>query len=216
MHDEYESIAPLYDPVTALALWAVRRRIAALLAGFGAARVLDLCCGTGRQFLTLPPCVARAVGVDASAAMLAVARRACPPWVRLLRADAAHLPLAEASFDAVLISFALHEKPHETRLAMLAEALRVAGSRGRVLITDYALPQSVSARMAGAVAHGVERLAGGEHYRLYRDYMVRGGTTGVLLTAGHMARRLAWPGWGAIGVYEVRAGACPQLRAQRL
>lgn len=60
--------------------------------------------------------------------------------VTLRRADAAALPMADASLDQVLMFFLLHEQPEAVRRASLAEAMRVLRPGGRLVIVDYHRP----------------------------------------------------------------------------
>src|SRR5205823_1525748 len=79
---------------------------------------------------------AEIVGLDFSSAMLAVARR---KGVRhLIAADAAQLPLAEQSFDAVTIAFGLRNV--RDWAAALREMRRVLTSAGHLLVLDFSLP----------------------------------------------------------------------------
>jgi ubiquinone/menaquinone biosynthesis C-methylase UbiE len=108
-----------------------RRRIGDLLdLGTGTGRMLQLCAGN----------VERAVGIDMSREMLAVARanlegqdyRNCV----LRRAPAERLPFANASFDVVLSHMVLHFLT-DPELA-IAEAARVLRPRGRLILADFA------------------------------------------------------------------------------
>jgi SAM-dependent methyltransferase len=63
--------------------------------------VLDVCCGTGLLAGELVARGYRVVGVDASEAMLARARRRLPPEVRLVRSTLPALPV-EGIFDAAV------------------------------------------------------------------------------------------------------------------
>jgi len=102
--------------------------------------LLDIGTGTGRVIEILGPRVAHAVGIDQSREMLAVAR------VNLERAgltnsivrlgDMYQLPLADASFDAVVIHQVLHyaDRPAEA----IAEAARVLRPSGILVVIDFA------------------------------------------------------------------------------
>jgi len=57
--------------------------------------------------------------------------------VRLHHQDASQLHFTDASFDAVVLFFLLHEQPEAVRRATLAEALRVTRPGGSILIVDY-------------------------------------------------------------------------------
>ncbi|MGQ9927404.1 MAG: class I SAM-dependent methyltransferase [Chloroflexaceae bacterium] len=106
MSDIYAGYAPIYDAIGqgAFAEALARRLLAALPAP--PERVLDLACGTGAATLVFAAHGAATVGVDRSAAMLAIARaRACDLPITWLAADIRRLPvgqlLAPASFDLI-------------------------------------------------------------------------------------------------------------------
>jgi SAM-dependent methyltransferase len=210
--DPYARIAEWYDLLLNPALDGVRRTVAHVCRAEGLLRVLDACCGTGRQCAVLRGAGVACVGADLSLAMLGAARAAtrvarpceraassgdgprggggCPPVesshasprsLPLLRADARALPFADGSFDAVVLSLALHEMPEAAGNAALAEALRVAP---RVLLADYRLAERNLDLPAALFVHLPERLAGAEHYRNFRGFMARGGVEGLAHRAG--------------------------------
>ncbi len=100
----------------------------------GAHRVLDVGCGTGLLTDRIRRRVrgSRVVGCDFSAGMLrrASRRRPGPAWVR---GNAQQLPFADASFDAVVCTQALHWVPDQ--VAALAEFRRVLEPGGRLLVS---------------------------------------------------------------------------------
>jgi len=104
------------------------------------ARLLDIGTGTGRVLELLAPRVRQALGVDASKAMLALARsRLSGPdfahcAVRL--ADMYRLPLADRSFDIVVLQMVLHHA--EDPDGAVLEAARVLTPGGRLLVIDLA------------------------------------------------------------------------------
>ena len=103
-----------WDEMRALDLpaQAVEAALLALVPESGTGRLLDIGTGTGRVLELLAPRVSQGIGVDASKAMLALARS------RLARSGLAHcsvrladmyrLPLAEASFDLAVMQMVLH------------------------------------------------------------------------------------------------------------
>ena len=116
---------------------------AALTEIFAAARpqdLLDIGTGTGRMIEILGPRVTHALGIDQSREMLSVAR------VNLERAglgnsivrlgDMYQLPLADGSFDAVVIHQVLHYADRPA--AAIAEAARVLRPGGMLLVVDFA------------------------------------------------------------------------------
>jgi ubiquinone/menaquinone biosynthesis C-methylase UbiE len=118
----------------------VEAALLTLLPADGIRDLLDIGTGTGRMLEIFSPQVERAVGVDLSREMLAVARvnleRASLRNCSIRQADMYQLPLASASFDAVVIHQVLHyaERP----AAVIAEAGRVLRPEGRLVIVDFA------------------------------------------------------------------------------
>src|ERR1700746_3612899 len=116
---------------------------AALVEIIGAADprdLLDIGTGTGRMLEILAPRVERALGIDQSREMLAVAR------VNLERAglengsvrlgDMYQLDLPDASFDAVVVHQVLHYADRPA--AGIAEAARVLRPRRLLVLVDFA------------------------------------------------------------------------------
>ncbi|MDR3534115.1 MAG: metalloregulator ArsR/SmtB family transcription factor [Rhodopila sp.] len=116
-------------------------------------RLLDIGTGTGRVLELLAPRVRQALGVDASKAMLALARaRLSGPGfahcaVRL--ADMYRLPLADQSFDTVVLQMVLHHA--EDPAGVVMEAARVLHPGGRLLLIDLAEHERTD--MTGKLAH---------------------------------------------------------------
>ena len=132
--------------------------------------VLDVGCGPG--FLTALAARAaapggHALGVDVSEPMVAQAQRMrASATCRFQHGKAEALDLADASFDVVLSSLAVHHIPAEARATAFAEMFRVLRPGGRVLVADFLPPQGRLARfLVGAVAgetmrdNPVERIA---------------------------------------------------------
>ena len=102
--------------------------------------LLDLGTGTGRLLELFQPLYARAVGIDASADMLAVARanldRAGIANAQVRLGDIHNLPFQRDSFDVVTVHQVLHYLDDPERA--LAEAARVLRPGGRLLVVDFA------------------------------------------------------------------------------
>jgi demethylmenaquinone methyltransferase/2-methoxy-6-polyprenyl-1,4-benzoquinol methylase len=100
-------------------------------------RVLDVGAGTGVSTEELARSGAFAVGADLSTGMLRAGRRTRPD-VPLLAGDALALPFADATFDAVTISFALRNVV-DTEGA-LRELARVTRPGGRLVVCEFSHP----------------------------------------------------------------------------
>jgi ubiquinone/menaquinone biosynthesis C-methylase UbiE len=127
VYDGFYRIVPM-DPHQ-----EIQRRLPA-----GRRRVLDLCTGTAlvpAVLATQPDLFV--VGLDRSPEMLAMGRAKLAQAGRtnapLIRADAGQLPFREGTFDAVTVSFGLHELPTVVRERAVHEAARVL-KRGGVLV----------------------------------------------------------------------------------
>jgi ubiquinone/menaquinone biosynthesis C-methylase UbiE len=105
-------------------------------------RFLDVACGAGALVVEVAPGVERAVGVDLSEGMLALARarlagaEAELPNVELVQAPSDALPFDDASFTALACTTALHHFPDPQR--SIDEMARVLAPGGRLVLGDAA------------------------------------------------------------------------------
>jgi ubiquinone/menaquinone biosynthesis C-methylase UbiE len=127
--------APIYNATHA---WTLPKRRAARLALDlrPGDRVLDLACGTGLNFPHLRQLVGergQVMGVDLTPAMLDIARKmiAEKGWsnVEVREADAANLPFPDASFDKVIVTFALSIIPEYVRAIEEVRRVLIPGGR---------------------------------------------------------------------------------------
>ena len=131
-----------WDEMRALDLPAamVEQALSDLLPAGEIGRLLDIGTGTGRLLEVLAPRVTSGLGVDASRAMLALARaRLARPGLThcaVRQADMYRLPLADAGFDLVVLHMVLHYA--EDPAGVLAEAARVLRPGGRLVVVDLA------------------------------------------------------------------------------
>ncbi|MBV9862590.1 MAG: metalloregulator ArsR/SmtB family transcription factor [Alphaproteobacteria bacterium] len=118
----------------------VEAALVELIAAARPADLLDIGTGTGRMVEILGPHVGRALGIDQSREMLAIARVNLEAGglengsVRL--GDMYQLALPDASFDAVIIHQVLHYADRPA--AAIAEAARVLRPGGLLLLVDFA------------------------------------------------------------------------------
>jgi SAM-dependent methyltransferase len=148
MRDYYEQRAPEYDDWwEGTGLFAARERpgwhdeVAALvetLRRLPPARTLDLACGTGFLTRHLP---GEVTGLDASAAMLAIARGRIP-GARVVQGDALDPPFADGAFERVASGHFYGHLERPERARFLAAARRLAPE---LLLVDSARREDVPA-----------------------------------------------------------------------
>lgn len=116
---------------------AWRRATLAALAARPGETVLDLAAGTGTSSEPLADAGVHVVPCDLSFGMLSVGKRRRPD-LGFVAGNATQLPFADASFDAVTISFGLRNVV-DTEGA-LAEMLRVTRPGGRLVVCEFSTP----------------------------------------------------------------------------
>lgn len=116
---------------------AWRRATLAALAARPGETVLDLAAGTGTSSEPLADAGVHVVPCDLSFGMLSVGKRRRPD-LGFVAGNATQLPFADASFDAVTISFGLRNVV-DTEGA-LAEMLRVTRPGGRLIVCEFSTP----------------------------------------------------------------------------
>lgn len=137
----FDHVAPRYDLLNSLlslgqdAAW--RRAAVAAVAPRPGERVLDLAAGTGTSSRPFADAGATVVPADLSLGMLAVGKQRQPD-LAFVAADALRLPFADASFDAVTISFGLRNV--QDTEAALAELHRVTKPGGRLVVCEFSTP----------------------------------------------------------------------------
>ena len=149
--------AGLYDWLSpAMMFWQegrIGREAQRLLALRGDERVLDIGCATGwltqriAKALTAPE--ACAVGLDAAAKMIAVARRKAA-GLEHLRFDvgvAERLGYGDGTFDCAISTFFFHHVDAELKRKSLAEIHRVVKPGGRVVVVDVDVPSNLLGRI---------------------------------------------------------------------
>lgn len=166
----YDRIARLYrliEPLFLITPLARRKAVSALDLKLEDT-VLEVGAGTGRNLPYLVDAVGpegKVIAVDASAGMLAEARRlvAHHAWsnVELIEADAARLDL-DQEVDVVLFSLSYSVLPEPE--AALKRAWERMGPGARLVVMDAGLPDNLLGRALGPLAHLLVKLAPGDPY----------------------------------------------------
>lgn len=146
----------------------------------GGGRLLDIGTGTGRVLELLAPRIRRGLGVDASRAMLALARARLAHeslvhcGVRL--ADMYRLPLPDHGFDTVILQMVLHYA--EDPAGAVVEAARVLAPGGLLILIDLAAHARMD--LAGKLAHRWPGFSDDAIARLLRGAGLEPGTPVVI------------------------------------
>jgi demethylmenaquinone methyltransferase/2-methoxy-6-polyprenyl-1,4-benzoquinol methylase len=147
----FDAISSRYDLLNRVLSFGFDRRwrdrAVSALAFTGRETLLDLCTGTGDVAIAAvvsrrPP--ARVIGLDFAGRMLALARQKVGGGptrrrVHLAQADAACLPMPDASVDAVTVAFGIRNVQQLPRA--FAEMHRVLKPGGRLAILEFGTPR---------------------------------------------------------------------------
>jgi len=177
-------------------------------------RVLDLAAGTATSSAALARTGADVVGCDFSLGMLQVGRRAGHDRVELVAGDALGLPFADASFDAVTISFGLRNTA-DIGVA-LAELLRVTRPGGRLVVCEFNHPTWAPWRslyvnyLMRALPAVATRVSSDPSAYVYLAESIRAWPTQPAL-----AVRLQQAGWTGVGWRNLTGGIVALHRGSR-
>lgn len=145
VHAAFSSIAERYVTANHILsfgsdiLW--RQRALQKVAEWKPRRLLDIATGTGDLALTIAAALpeTEVTGTDFCRPMLDVAVRR--GLKKVLEADALHLPLPDASFEAATVAFGLRNMADYE--AALREFRRILRPGGHLMVLDFSLPQGL-------------------------------------------------------------------------
>jgi demethylmenaquinone methyltransferase/2-methoxy-6-polyprenyl-1,4-benzoquinol methylase len=107
-------------------------------------RILDVCVGTAASSIRVAAHYKQyqILGIDISDAMLSVARRKVAQKkltnLELTNMSADSMQFADNTFDAIMVSFALHEFENELRERIFKEISRILKPGGKFCVIDFA------------------------------------------------------------------------------
>jgi len=145
-------------------------------------RVLDVCCGTGAQVLEYGRLGIRATGIDIDPSMLQTASknrtRDDLTATAFILGNAASLPFPDNHFDYASVAFGLHDKERTVRNDVVSEMRRVVSRDGFLVLADFQVP--LPRNVWALFVRIIEFIAGGSHYRGFRDYVKSAGLEEIL------------------------------------
>jgi demethylmenaquinone methyltransferase/2-methoxy-6-polyprenyl-1,4-benzoquinol methylase len=176
-------------------------------------RVLDLAAGTGTSSEPFVRAGADVVPADFSLGMLRVGK-ARRPDLGFTAGDATRLPFADASFDAVTISFGLRNVV-DTEQA-LREMLRVTRPGGRLLVCEFSRPVWAPFRavylnyLMRALPAAARKVSSDPESYVYLAESIR-----AWPDQRELARTIADAGWERVGWRDLTGGVVALHRARR-
>ena len=171
--------AKIYDPIFYLPLKSIRIAVMNELLKYKEKVILDLCCGTGNQLNLLSKHGFRNLYcLDISDSMLEIVKRSNSS-IKIYNENAIKTSFNNASFDVVIISFAIHEKDRNTQQALIDEAYRIIKKDGFMLVVDYVFDNKTT-KFGIIVMNIIERIAGGEHYINFKSYIQNDGLLSLI------------------------------------
>lgn len=213
----FDAVARRYDITNdVLSLWqdrawrtATRRAVAAAPGD----RVLDLAAGTGTSSERYADAGVDVVPCDFSTGMVAVGKRRRPD-LSFVAGDATALPFADATFDAVTISFGLRNVAQTGEA--LGEMLRVTKPGGRLVVCEFSRPTFAPLRVGyhQYLRHVLPRVA-----RLVSSnteaYSYLAESIADWPDQVALARLVAAAGWGSVAYRNLSGGIVALHRATR-
>ncbi len=156
VHRMFDRIARRYDLLNRLLsfgqdiVW--RKKLAKILENHNCAEILDLASGTADVLLSANQhnrYMKLGVGIDMSEEMLSLGHHKISSLdlsekLKLIRADATELPIADNSFDAVTIAFGIRNVLSVD--SALSEMNRAVKSGGKVCVLEFSLPSNMLIR----------------------------------------------------------------------
>jgi 2-polyprenyl-3-methyl-5-hydroxy-6-metoxy-1,4-benzoquinol methylase len=162
--------------------------------------VIDIACGNGTLAFGIATVAGAVTAIDLDAQMIAYATlrktKLNRTNINFISADASDLSaFSGKQFGTAVTTMAIHQFEENLALKVLEEMKRVAS---RVIIADYNYPLPGSP--AGLFAYGIEWLAGGDHYRNFRNFRAKGGLNYFIGKAGLTVRSSESRGGGVFVV----------------
>lgn len=148
------------------------------------ATIIDVGCGTGRLAFSLSNKCKSIVGIDLSKRNIDRANRTLNqfPDSKISFYHGSIIELNQSKkyfFEYAILTYVIHEVNEDERINLLKA---VSGIADKIIIGDYVVPRPKG--FEGFLTNIIEFVAGREHYRNYKNYMVNGGISDLASKAG--------------------------------
>jgi len=196
------SIAPMYDLLLYPFVQKIRKKILKHCVSENYQSIIDVCCGTGNQLKLLKKHGFQVTGIDLSTEMLQVSKKGkYAPDCR--HEDAARMSFPDNRYDMAMTTFALHEKEGPVAREILREMIRVVRPGGRILLIDFYFT-SRSSHLSKSIISLIERNAGGDHFRNFREFIRYGGISALMDGFPLKIDKMEYAGMRSIGMFILR------------
>lgn len=208
--DQYLKIAPYYEMVIGRALFDLRRNIRTFINYQNHKKIIDVCCGTGRQLEMLSASDMKLFGVDMSKSMINEANHDLGIKYKVINATKIDYP--RESFDAVILSFALHEKNAEVGDTIAQICWNLVRPGGHLIIADFChISKTLAGKFWGSCFIPlIEMAAGKEHYQHYTSWMKNGALESLIVDFQGKKRIISQHFGKAVTVYSVEKNRYPK------
>jgi ubiquinone/menaquinone biosynthesis C-methylase UbiE len=147
-------------------------------------KIIDIACGTGAFVYRMAKSAKFVTGIDLSSSMINLALKTKKKYninnVEFFIKDACHLDdFKDNVFDYATLSMAIHQFTTDLGLKILNELKRIAKE---IVIIDYTCP--FPRNPYATTMYLIEKLAGKEHYKCFKNYMSIGGIEAIARNVG--------------------------------
>ncbi len=206
MNDQYKNIANWYDRIFEPLNSGLRKIGMKMYPAKAGMNVLDIGCGTGAHLKLYQNEKCDVFGIDMSAAMLKVARTKLGDVADLKLCDASKTTFSENTFDLITSFTVLHEMAPQVRINVLNEAKRILKNDGRILLIDFhpGPVKNIKGLISRSIITIAEIVAGGEHYKNYRNFMQSGGLPNLINSNGLVIEEYRIVSGDTFGIYLLK------------
>ncbi|HUX94652.1 MAG TPA: class I SAM-dependent methyltransferase [Bacteroidales bacterium] len=158
--------------------------------------VIEIACGTGTLAIDIVRNADRIVAIDLDQDFISYASTRAEKKglgnVQFIEGDASDLKnYSTDEFDISVTAMSVHQFDADLAVRIISEMGRIAKF---TIIGDYNFP--LPHNFSGFLANGIEKMAGGDHFRNFKEYIEKGGIKYFTDSAGLNIREVHYKGNG--------------------